>query len=240
MSLCVTCTQTQPRPVLSNATTTVVAVITAMTFSASGAAPDAALSSVPGELRAHAVRDHRHLRRLRVEPAGGAAHGRLAVGLHRTAARHSRGVGPEHGVHGDVHDGGLGSRLGRRPRAARLCHRACDRFARRRDPRQRSQPRPDPQQHHGILRPDRRQPRRRDSGHLRARSAPAGLCPAAGAVRARGLHSLVHAGNRASARRRHRVAAAARQCPRAGQPRDGAGHAGDHRDPGRSAASTSR
>ena len=41
MSLCVSCTQTQPRTVLSNVTTTVMAVITAMTFSASGAAPTA-------------------------------------------------------------------------------------------------------------------------------------------------------------------------------------------------------
>ena len=39
MSLCVTCNEAQPRSVLSNAFTTVVAVITAMTFSASGAAP---------------------------------------------------------------------------------------------------------------------------------------------------------------------------------------------------------
>jgi MFS family permease len=39
MSLCVTCNEAQPRTVLSNVTTTVVAVITAMTFSASGAAP---------------------------------------------------------------------------------------------------------------------------------------------------------------------------------------------------------
>src|SRR6266478_1278517 len=39
MSLSVACSQTQPRSVLSNVTTTVVAVITAMTFSASGAAP---------------------------------------------------------------------------------------------------------------------------------------------------------------------------------------------------------
>jgi hypothetical protein len=41
MSLCVSCNEAQPRSVLSNATTTVVAVITAMTFSASGAAPTA-------------------------------------------------------------------------------------------------------------------------------------------------------------------------------------------------------
>ena len=39
MSLCVTCSEAQPRSVLSNVTTTVVAVFTAMTFSASGAAP---------------------------------------------------------------------------------------------------------------------------------------------------------------------------------------------------------
>ena len=39
MSLCITCDEAQPRSVLSNATTTVVAVITAMTFAASGAAP---------------------------------------------------------------------------------------------------------------------------------------------------------------------------------------------------------
>jgi Major Facilitator Superfamily len=39
MSLCVTCNEVQRRPVLSNATTTVTAVITAMTFAASGAAP---------------------------------------------------------------------------------------------------------------------------------------------------------------------------------------------------------
>src|ERR1700724_2350447 len=39
MSLCVSCTETQPRSVLSNVTTTAVAVITAMTFAASGAAP---------------------------------------------------------------------------------------------------------------------------------------------------------------------------------------------------------
>jgi MFS family permease len=39
MSLCVTCNEAQPRPVLSNLSTTVVAVVTAMTFSASGAAP---------------------------------------------------------------------------------------------------------------------------------------------------------------------------------------------------------
>jgi MFS family permease len=41
MSICVACSQTQPRKVLSDATTTVAAVITAMTFSASGAAPTA-------------------------------------------------------------------------------------------------------------------------------------------------------------------------------------------------------
>src|ERR1700738_977627 len=39
MSLCVTCNETQPRPALSHAATTVAAVVTAMTFSASGAAP---------------------------------------------------------------------------------------------------------------------------------------------------------------------------------------------------------
>jgi MFS family permease len=39
VSFCVTCNEAQPRWALSNATTTVVAVITAMTFSASGAAP---------------------------------------------------------------------------------------------------------------------------------------------------------------------------------------------------------
>src|SRR5947209_14366790 len=39
MSLCVTYNEAQPRSVLSNVTTTVVAVITAMTFSACGAAP---------------------------------------------------------------------------------------------------------------------------------------------------------------------------------------------------------
>jgi MFS family permease len=39
MSLCVTSNQPQPRALLSSVTTTVVAVITAMTFSASGAAP---------------------------------------------------------------------------------------------------------------------------------------------------------------------------------------------------------
>jgi Major Facilitator Superfamily len=39
MSLCITCNEARPRPELSRATTTVVAVITAMTFSASGAAP---------------------------------------------------------------------------------------------------------------------------------------------------------------------------------------------------------
>src|ERR1700741_1530157 len=39
MSLCVTYSGAHPRAVLSNATTTVAAVITAMTFSASGAAP---------------------------------------------------------------------------------------------------------------------------------------------------------------------------------------------------------
>src|SRR5215813_4691779 len=39
MSLCVTAKAAQPRATLSNATTTVMAVIAAMTFSASGAAP---------------------------------------------------------------------------------------------------------------------------------------------------------------------------------------------------------
>jgi Major Facilitator Superfamily len=41
MSLCVTCNEARPRSALSNETTTVVAVIAAMTFSASGAAPTA-------------------------------------------------------------------------------------------------------------------------------------------------------------------------------------------------------
>src|SRR5580658_7069154 len=41
MSLCVSCSETQPRAVLSNVTTTAVAVIAAMTFAASGAAPTA-------------------------------------------------------------------------------------------------------------------------------------------------------------------------------------------------------
>ena len=39
MNLCITCNEALPRSALSHATTTVVAVITAMTFSASGAAP---------------------------------------------------------------------------------------------------------------------------------------------------------------------------------------------------------
>src|SRR5271163_600926 len=39
MSLCTTCSQPRQRPMLSNAITTVIAVITAMTFAASGAAP---------------------------------------------------------------------------------------------------------------------------------------------------------------------------------------------------------
>src|ERR1700722_17792272 len=39
MSLCVTCSEDQPRATLSHAATTVMVVITAMTFSASGAAP---------------------------------------------------------------------------------------------------------------------------------------------------------------------------------------------------------
>src|SRR5712664_4043466 len=39
MSLCITCNEAQPRSVLSHVTTIVVAVITAMTFSACGAAP---------------------------------------------------------------------------------------------------------------------------------------------------------------------------------------------------------
>ena len=38
VSLCITCNDAQPRSVLSNVTTTVLAVITAMTFSASGLA----------------------------------------------------------------------------------------------------------------------------------------------------------------------------------------------------------
>jgi MFS family permease len=41
MTMCVACSQTRPRKGLSNATTTVAAVIAAMTFSASGAAPTA-------------------------------------------------------------------------------------------------------------------------------------------------------------------------------------------------------
>src|SRR6204780_638706 len=41
MSLCVSRAETQPRSLLSNATTTAVAGITAMTFAASGAAPTA-------------------------------------------------------------------------------------------------------------------------------------------------------------------------------------------------------
>jgi hypothetical protein len=39
MSICVTCNEAQPRSVLSNVATTAVAVVTAMTFAASGAAP---------------------------------------------------------------------------------------------------------------------------------------------------------------------------------------------------------
>lgn len=41
MSLCIACSQPRPRAVLSNATTTIGAVIAAMTFAASGAAPTA-------------------------------------------------------------------------------------------------------------------------------------------------------------------------------------------------------
>jgi hypothetical protein len=44
MSLCVTRNDAQPRSVLSNETTTVVAVLTAMTFAASGGAPTPTLS----------------------------------------------------------------------------------------------------------------------------------------------------------------------------------------------------
>ena len=41
MSMCVACSQPQPRSVLSNAATTVMAAMTAVTFAASGAAPTA-------------------------------------------------------------------------------------------------------------------------------------------------------------------------------------------------------
>ena len=41
MSLCVSCTETQPRSVLSNVTTTALAAIAAMTSAASGASPTA-------------------------------------------------------------------------------------------------------------------------------------------------------------------------------------------------------
>ena len=48
---------------------------------------DAAVSPVPGKLRAHAFRHDDRLRRVCIEPAGGAADGRLAFGLYRTPAR---------------------------------------------------------------------------------------------------------------------------------------------------------
>ena len=233
MSLCVSCTETQPRSVLSNVTTTAVAVITAMTFAASGAAPTALYHQYQDSFGLTSFAITIIFAAYVLSLLGGAAHSRLAVGLHRTTARHSRGTGPEHRFHGDVHDRRLGSVLDRRTRAARLCHRACDRFARRRYPRQRSQPRTDPQQHHGILRPDRRQPRRSNSGHLRARSAPARLCRASGAVRCRGLHPLVHAGNRAKCAPAHIASLRPHvNVPAQAQPRDGAGHAGDDRNLG--------
>ena len=161
MSLCVTCNETQPRSVLSNATTTVVAVITAMTFSASGAAPTPlyhqyqesfgltpfaitiifaayVLSLLAALLTVGSLSDYIGRR-----PAILAALVLNVVSMAMFMTAELRGGAD------------------RRPRAAGLCHRACDRVARRRDPRQRPQPRPDPQQHHGVLRPDRRQPRRR-------------------------------------------------------------------------------
>ena len=49
MSTCIACAAPQPRASLSNKATTFVAVITAMTFAASGAAPTPLYHQLPGE-----------------------------------------------------------------------------------------------------------------------------------------------------------------------------------------------
>src|SRR6185295_7744483 len=125
VSLCVTCNGAQPRSVLSNVTTTVLAVITAMTFSASGAAPTPlyhqyqesfgltpfaitiifaayVLSLLAALLTVGSLSDHIGRR-----PAILAA---LILHVVSMVA---------------IHGSRLRSDAGRRPRAAGLCNRAC-------------------------------------------------------------------------------------------------------------------
>jgi hypothetical protein len=65
MTACISCPRRPAGATLSNMTTTVIAVIAAMTFSASRAAVHAALPAKPGEPRPDAVHADGHLRRLR-------------------------------------------------------------------------------------------------------------------------------------------------------------------------------
>ena len=96
---------------LSCNVTTITAVLSAMTFSASGAAPTPLYSGVSEPLRPHAVYGDGHFRGLRVVPSPGAPHGGIAVGLHRTSARHPERFGDECGRHAHIHDGRLAGAL---------------------------------------------------------------------------------------------------------------------------------
>jgi hypothetical protein len=208
MSLSVACGQTQPRSVLSDVTTTAVAVITAMTFSASGAAPTAlyhqyqdgfgltpfaitiifaayVLSLLAALLTVGSLSDFIGRR-----PAilAALALNIVSMAMFMTASSEAALIGARalQGFATGLATASLGAAILDNDRSRGPILNSITAFCG----------------------PDRRQPRRGNSGDLRTRSAPAHLCRASGLVRCRGLHSLVYARNRASARRRYRVAAA--------------------------------
>ena len=220
MSACIACRAApQPRASLSYKATTVIAVITAMTFAASGAAPTTLYQRYQEVFGLTPFILTVIFGAYVLSLLGASAHRRLAVGLYRPPPGDPRGVGPQRRRHDHVHLGGFCGGVDCRPRRARLRHGPRHRNARRRDHGHRPQPRAGVEQHHRLHRPDRRQPGRRCAGHLRARSAAARLCRVARPVGRRSADPLVHAGDRHAEARRARVASAS--CQHSG-PRRGA------------------
>jgi hypothetical protein len=84
---------------------------------------DSALSRISGAFRSRAVHDHDHLCGLCPVPSSGAAHGRIAVGLHWTSPRDPGRSDDERLGHDPVHDGRLSGRADRRACRAGICDR---------------------------------------------------------------------------------------------------------------------
>src|SRR6516165_12583099 len=212
MSASIACRASQPRRSLTYKATTLIAVITAMTFAASGAAPT--------------MLYQRYQETFGLTPfiltIIFGAYALSLLGALLTVGSLSDYIGRRPAILAalSLNVAAMVMFISANSAAALIAARAVQGFAtgrhcnaRRRDHGHRPQPRAGVEQHHHIYRPDRGQPGRRCAGYLRARSAATRLCGFARHVGGRSAAPLVHSGDRHAEGGRARVASAS--CQRA-------------------------